>query len=487
MKQLFIIFFLATGLSALSQVAVNTDGTNPDPSAMLDVKSTSRGMLVPRMTSAQRTAIASPASGLLVFDNDTQSFWFYSAGSWLELTDQSSQQWIPSGSSISYTSGNVGVGDASPASTLTVGDGDKFQVSGTEGDVSFTDDNASIQFPATTAPNSPMIYLFGEGTMNADRMVFGHSPNFPTWGIEYHDVADIIYLRNSASRVAGFKLLGGVGLGTAAENPHSSALLDVASNSQGFLPPRMTTAQRNAITSPAAGLVVYNTTENALNVFNSATWSTLMPVSEFECGLSVTVNHLVSKGVAPVAKTVTYNTVKGVPGETEKCWITSNLGADRQATSVDDATEASAGWYWQFNRKQGYKHDGTIRTPNTPWIPNTGENSDWVAANDPCTLELGNGWRLPSYTEWYNVDASGSWTDLSSPWNSLLRIHAAGVVNFAGTQLLYRGWSGYYWSSANYSDYAAWYLYLTISSCGMNNSPVKDFGFTLRCLRELAN
>ncbi|MBK9359281.1 MAG: tail fiber domain-containing protein [Bacteroidales bacterium] len=204
-----IIFFLFVGFSAGAQVAVNTDGSAPDPSAMLDIKSTNRGMLVPRMTSAQRTTIASPASGLLVFDNDTQSFWFYSAGSWLELTDQSSQQWTPAGSNISYTTGNVGIGDATPASTLTVGDGDKFQVSGTDGDVSFTDDNASLRFPATTLPNSPMMYMFSSGTQNADRMVISHSPGFPAWGMEYHDTLDVMHLRSSTGRKFSFELASG--------------------------------------------------------------------------------------------------------------------------------------------------------------------------------------------------------------------------------------------------------------------------------------
>jgi len=204
---LILTMFLISGLKA--QVAVNTDGTNPDPSAMLDVKSTSRGMLVPRMTTVQRTAIAAPASGLLVFDNTTQSFWFYSAGSWVELTDQGSLQWTPNGSNISYSAGNVGIGDATPAATLTVGNGDKFQVSGTQGDVTFTDDEASIQFPATTNPNSPMMYMFSAGTQNADRMVIGHSPSFPRWGIEYHDTTDVFYLRSYSARGFAFDLSNG--------------------------------------------------------------------------------------------------------------------------------------------------------------------------------------------------------------------------------------------------------------------------------------
>lgn len=221
MRKLLAIF-LFFGLTASAQVAVNTDGTAPDPSAMLDVKSTSRGMLVPRMTTAQRTAIATPAAGLLVFDNTTQSFWFYSAGSWVELTDQGSLQWTPNGSNISYSTGNVGIGDASPVAALTVGNGDKFQVNGTQGDVTFTDDEATIQFPATTNPNSPMLSMFSGGTQNADRMVISHSPSFPKWGIEYHDTTDVVYLRNSTSRIAGFNLNGWVGIGEVAENPEAT-------------------------------------------------------------------------------------------------------------------------------------------------------------------------------------------------------------------------------------------------------------------------
>ncbi|MBK8966653.1 MAG: tail fiber domain-containing protein [Lewinellaceae bacterium] len=68
-----------------AQVSVNQDNSAPDPSAMLDVKSSDKGMLVPRMTTAQRTAISNPATGLLVFDSDTESFWFRESGGWAEL------------------------------------------------------------------------------------------------------------------------------------------------------------------------------------------------------------------------------------------------------------------------------------------------------------------------------------------------------------------------------------------------------------------
>ncbi|MCP4440864.1 MAG: tail fiber domain-containing protein [Aureispira sp.] len=66
-------------------VGINDAGAQPDASAALDVSSTTKGVLVPRMTTAQRTAVASPAKGLLVFDNTSNSFWFYNGSAWEEL------------------------------------------------------------------------------------------------------------------------------------------------------------------------------------------------------------------------------------------------------------------------------------------------------------------------------------------------------------------------------------------------------------------
>jgi len=63
---------------------------------------------------------------------------------------------------------------------------------------------------------------------------------------------------------------GNVGIGTSA--PAVSALLDVASTTKGFLPPRMTTTQRDAITSPVAGVTIYNTTYNTTECYHAAAW-----------------------------------------------------------------------------------------------------------------------------------------------------------------------------------------------------------------------
>jgi len=77
-------------LGTYAQVGINTDNSTPDNSAMLDVKSTTKGMLIPRMDSAQRVAIATPATGLLVYQTDgTDGFYFYNGTVWVSLSDAS--------------------------------------------------------------------------------------------------------------------------------------------------------------------------------------------------------------------------------------------------------------------------------------------------------------------------------------------------------------------------------------------------------------
>jgi hypothetical protein len=63
---------------------------------------------------------------------------------------------------------------------------------------------------------------------------------------------------------------GSVGVGVA--TPDTSALLDLTSNVKGFLPPRMTDTERAAISSPAEGLIIYNTTSSKINYFNGTHW-----------------------------------------------------------------------------------------------------------------------------------------------------------------------------------------------------------------------
>ena len=78
-----ILIILMLGMTATAQVAINADGSSPNSSAMLDVQSSDKGMLIPRMTEAERDAIASPATGLLIYQTDeTNGFYYYDGTNW---------------------------------------------------------------------------------------------------------------------------------------------------------------------------------------------------------------------------------------------------------------------------------------------------------------------------------------------------------------------------------------------------------------------
>ena len=84
-KLLLCLYFLTVIFSGIAQVAINTNGTAANSSAMLDVQSTSKGVLLSRMTTAQRIAIASPTSGLLVYDTDQQALYMYDGYGWMSF------------------------------------------------------------------------------------------------------------------------------------------------------------------------------------------------------------------------------------------------------------------------------------------------------------------------------------------------------------------------------------------------------------------
>jgi len=466
MKKLsFIIVMLLLNNSLLfSQVSINADNSAPNNSAMLDVKSTTKGMLIPRMTLDQRNAITSPTEGLMVFctncaANGTLSV--YSNGAWMTYTPcispspaagsdiESPGQIIWNWMAVAGATGYKWNTTASYGTAVDVGTATSKTETGIVCNTTYTRfvwayNNCGVSEPTTLS-----------------QAIATAAPAIPTAGIHVSTTTSIVWNWNTVTDATGYKWNTTNDYGTATD---------------------MGTATTKNETS-----LICNTSYNRyVWAYNGCGYSSPVTLTQSTlicCGTSITINH-VAGTIAPVTKTVTYGTVTNVPGETSKCWITSNLGADHQATAVSDATEPSAGWYWQFNRKQGYQYT-TTRTPPTAWIYPINENLDWQAANDPCAPELGIGWRVPTSTEWTNVDASGNWTTWTGPWNSLLKLHAAGGLRQdngtmdAGT----RGVTGEYWSNTQTSNTNAYSMSIYVS-WSVVIARAKAQGYSLRCIRD---
>jgi len=118
---MFLVLILSISKSYSQNIGINATGATPNLSAMLDVSSTDKGVLIPRMTSAQRVAIASPANGLMVYDTDNSSFWVYNGSTlgWAQVN-----YWNNTGFNstdiYNTNSGKVGIGTNAPITKLTI-------------------------------------------------------------------------------------------------------------------------------------------------------------------------------------------------------------------------------------------------------------------------------------------------------------------------------------------------------------------------------
>ena len=274
-----------------------------------------------------------------------------------------------------------------------------------------------------------------------------------------------------------FTTFAQVGIGTA--TPHASAALDITSTTQGFLAPRMTEAQRNAISTPAAGIMVYCTDCGANGepqYYNGTSWVNMVG------------------GAATFLR---------VTSSTGKTWMDRNLGATQVATSSTDA--ASYGDLYQWGRNtDGHqiRTSVTVAGPvaigaeGTSFITSTSDwltgpdDTRWAAsktANDPCPT----GFKVPTDTELEaerNNGGTGFWgtgslqNNALGAFNSALKLPVAGCRSRSTGALTYVGSNGYYWSST-VSGTSARTLYFYSSNANVS-SLHRALGFSVRCIKE---
>ena len=113
MKKATLFLFLLVYGFGLAQVGINSDNSAPDASAMLDIKSTSSGLLIPRMTASDRDNIASPATGLTVYVTDDNGFYYYDGTNWIRL-QESGKSWLLAGNAGTSGTEFLGTTDAQP-------------------------------------------------------------------------------------------------------------------------------------------------------------------------------------------------------------------------------------------------------------------------------------------------------------------------------------------------------------------------------------
>ena len=157
-RVLFLLFLLTSlNLKLKSQniVITDDDGYTVNPSAMLDVKSTTKGLLIPRLLTSERIVISSPAKGLLVFDTDEAVFYYFDGYVWVNLSK--GQVWSVNSDYVilSNENGKVGIGTSTPNSKLEV----KADASFTESDTLFAvkDKNGNIVF--AVFPDGAKVYV----------------------------------------------------------------------------------------------------------------------------------------------------------------------------------------------------------------------------------------------------------------------------------------------------------------------------------------
>jgi uncharacterized protein (TIGR02145 family) len=469
-----VILIMLCSLSSIAQVGIGT--TTPNANAALDVVSTSQGMLFPRMTTAQRNAIVSPAKGLTIFNTTLNSIQTNigtsSAADWKCLTGISP---LPANITLSsitpyfvasvydqdylpYTAPTV---VASLATAQAAGGGNETFTFNTQGFLNTT--GVTLQIPYTVV------------TATVSLPAFSQTINVPASYTQDNIARDVTFSYGAATLAVGsgtinatLKAVGGT---------LNAKKLDI----------------QTGIGNDYLGWLLAQFTYATNNSGGSANF-------DFR-----NIAAIPDRNIADANHVMFYLPVLGADGKT---WLNNNLGANyanttngafNPAAQASSSTDANAyGSLFQWGRgADGHEFrtsDTTAGPIATPWsstnfITNSTAPNDWrtpqdnnlwqgvSGTNNPCPI----GYRVPTDTELDNQRLTWSVNTSSGAIASPLKLPMAGGRSIINGSFGSTGTQGIYWSNT-VSSSAARLLYFS-SSAGMN-ALNRGLGRSVRCIKD---
>jgi uncharacterized protein (TIGR02145 family) len=337
---------------------------------------------------------------------------------------------------------NVGIGTTTPAAKLTVNG---------------TGNNASIPGPASTG-------VLRIGISSNEGIDIGKMPSgsFAGWIQSGFNgtIADPLVLQPQG---------GAVGIGTT--NPNASAVLDITSTTQGFLPPRMTIAQRSAISGPVAGLMIWCLDCNQLQVYDGTVWQNIAgPKAELP-STNICSQVWTNKNL----DVAMYSNGDPIPKVTDNtAWAALTTGA--YCYYNNDSVTYAATYGKLYN---GYAiHDPRGLAPAGWHIPN---NAEWTTLQTCLggSSVAGGAMKETGTTHWTSPNTaatnSSGFTGLPDGWR------------FVGTGAFqYIGLYGYYWSSTqtNTTSSSLIQLFYDAGNISILGGTQMTYGFSVRCVRN---
>ncbi len=514
-KYLLSLLILFWAPFSIAQVAINTDGSAPDNSAMLDIKSNNKGLLIPRMTAAERDAISNPAQGLMVYVTDDNMFYFFNNSQWTVFGgDPSADYWldnkyIRNGNTLITIkdNGRVGIGTENPYMMLHLAsDGPGWN-------------KADAVFETVTnnpVDKSNIVTRRARGTLDNLQAVQvddilgaydsqGYNGAAYKWGAHMDFVVDEPVTTSSSyipSRIEFrttnltapnsepkmvIKHNGSIGVGTA--TPHASAIFEINSDHLGFLPPRV--ADVNAINNPAKGLMVFDYSSMCLRYYDGSAWSNCLGNISFNCG-----DNFIDARDGQIYPTVQIGS---------QCWMAKNMNIGTMINGSTGQTNNNTlekycygndvnncdtyGGLYQWNEAMQY-----VTTPGAQGICPSGwhipTDDEWKTLEEEAETSTGVNW---DSTGFRGTDAGGNLKETGTNHWISPNTGATNSSGFTGLPGGYRRPSGIFKFIGNYGAYwsstengiKAWHRGLKFNSAQIRRKDDrKTFSYSVRCIRN---